>query len=228
MQHYDSKVDNTITKLPDELISYLIMKLLPRTQSALSSYTYRGGALSSYYRGSDDKIPKSVKQEIFSMFALLQCCKKFHSQFLSKGIKYKEFWHEINQKSGFINFFQQRFMFFFAWDFTGKEQKIAQEEYFSHKLWRLLYITYCETCLFEDPAPIRRGFRVRMCTWCFENCTIPRGAVVHCFNHIEKYLKTLRKDLRGVQSDLGEEELPVYMLQDIGELLEKKFKKKYL
>lgn len=226
MQHCDSKVDSTITTLPDDLIAYLIIKLLPCTQKVLSSYSLKDLCLSSHgvYRKGDDKIHKSAKQEIYSMFALLQCCKKFHSQFLSMGIRYRQFWHEINKQSGLSIFFKYRFMYFFVSDFTaGEKQSAMEEENFSHKLWRLLYITYCETCLFKDPAPIRRGFRVRMCSWCFENCTIPRRTVLHCFNHLDKYLKTLRKDLRDIFDDDGEEELrPVYMLQDIRELFEEK------
>lgn len=160
------------------------------------------------FRGQNDYIPKSAQNEVRCVFRLLQCCKKWYSKILIQDQKYFEFWAEINKKTGHDAFFN--------WKCSNPP---------SHKFWKVLCVQHCHICKQNTPAPIRRGFVLRMCTWCFQHCTVSEQAVAQCFPHHIKYLKHLRRDFTWLKhrnfylSNRKQKLHGIFLLQDVVQIL---------
>lgn len=78
---------------------------------------------------------------------------------------------------------------------------------------------HCSKCRVVTPAPVRWGFQLWMCAWCFENCTVPIEAVrqlggtqmlrLHSYWTEERLITVYRGKLRHKRRSV------VYLLSDI-------------
>ena len=69
--------------------------------------------------------------------------------------------------------------------------------------WKLisLYVSgTCHLCHVVSPAPVRWGFRIRCCAWCFENATIPASVLAQLDIASVFELHKCRRDFRNVVS----------------------------
>lgn len=189
--------------IPDDLLSVIVLHMLNYLHCALKPTNL------SPFRGQNDYIPRLAQNEVKCMFKLLQCCKRWHSMYLTEGKKYRDFWAEINKKTGHDAFLN--------WKCVNPP---------SHKFWEVICVLRCHTCKQFTPAPIRKGFVLRMCAWCFQHCTVSELAVARCFPHHVEYFKHLRRDFTWIDTkvigwhiNLKQKLHAVFLLQDIAQLV---------